>query len=139
MIKREGSALDHAVFITGLLVFLGSGVAIMMINSLTKTRARRYHAQVTKALWKFIPEESKGLQKKTLVWNWRKLAIAGLAICSLAAAGTVKKLGTTIVLQHCGIGFALWIAGLFVFWIVYLAPDVKAAEEYVLCSIVLPS
>jgi G3E family GTPase len=129
-IKREGSALDHAVFIAGLMVFLGSGIAIMMINSLTKTRARRYHAQVTKALWKFIPEESKGLQKKTLVWNWRKLAIAGLAICSLAAAGTVKKLGTSIVLQHCGIGFALWIAGLFVFWLVYLAPDVKAAEEY---------
>lgn len=119
---------DQLVFILGLGAFLLSGVGIMLINNLTKTRNRRYYAQMTKALWKFIPRESRELQRMSLIWNWRKLIVAGMAICSLATAGTVKRIGWKIVLKHGSVGFGVWVVGLLIFWYAYLS-TASADEE----------
>ena len=119
---------DQLVFLLGLGVFLLCGAGIMVINSWTKTRNRRYYAQMTKMLWKFIPQESRELQRRSLIWNWRKLIVAGMAICSLATSGTVKRIGWKIVLKHGGVGFGAWVVGLLIFWYAYLSKDSTDAE-----------
>ena len=55
-----------------------------------------------------------------MIWNWRKLLVAGLAICGLVTSGTVKRVGSSIVLKHSILGFILWVVGLLVFWYAYL-------------------
>ena len=92
----------------------------MAVDSLTKTRQRRYVAEMNNALWKFTPIGSKKARMATFVWNWRKLLLAGYALCCLGVAATVRKLSLKSVIQHATFAAIAWTVGLLILWEVYL-------------------
>ena len=98
---------------------------------MTKTRQRRYIAEINKALWKFTPKGSKNARLANLEWNWRKLILAGYAICCLGVAGTVKKFSVVAVLSYASFAAVAWTVGLHVLWHIYILKDLEKSDGLV--------
>ncbi len=120
---------QHTAFMYSLVAFIVLGVAIMAVDSMTKTRQRRYVAEINKALWKFTPVGSKNARMANLMWNWRKMLLAGYAICCLGVAATVRKLNVKSVMQHTAFVAIAWTVGLVAVWHMYLLRQIEDTNE----------
>lgn len=120
---------QRLTLVGSLLVFVLSGVAIIGINSYTSSRQRQAQTQVNKILWKFAPKDSYEKEMEYLAWNWRKMFLCGLVICSLGIATTCKRVQVHTALTYSGAILFVWVIALLVFWYMYIIPTKTKQKE----------
>ena len=117
---------DRNVSLCSLSSFMAFGIAILLVNHKTKTRQRRYESQLTRMLWKFVPESDVKDRYDENCWNWRKLVLAGGALASMSVALSVKRLNSLKSLMLGGILFFIWVIFLIIFWYFDVMGDAAA-------------
>jgi len=112
-------------------VFLLSAGAILYIGKY-KVPAVSKKSQLARTLnlglWGFVPAHYEEALYQRNLWNWRKLLICGIMICSLVVLMTSSRL-TLATSMKSAIGvFIIWTLGLHLFWH-FMIPSKEASGE----------
>lgn len=73
-------------------------------------------------LWGFVPAHYEEAIYQRNLWNWRKLLICGIMICSLVVLMTSSRLSLATGLKSALGVFIIWTIGLHLFWHYMIPP-----------------
>lgn len=111
------TSIDGAVFYVALIILVGSGVIVGIIDKTVKPRDNALQRQRTRYLWKFHLNSAKDMEEMIRIdrWSMAKLWFAGCMIASTMIIASQKRLKNVSV--YIGtVVFMLWNLFLLYFW-----------------------
>eukprot|EP01036_Dinobryon_divergens_P035565 gene35565-46124_t len=82
------------------------------------------------SIWGFITEEDKGKRLERLVWNWRKLALAGSLVSSFCFFTVRKKFTERASIVLAVLVYLVWICGSYLYWQLILMTVADSTSEH---------